>query len=330
MEKTKTRNFNIFLQLTKRHLLVFFKSKMTVLYTLLVPIIVFVIYILFLKDLEMSTVKSVLSSYNIAFDGTSELGRTLTGIVDSWMLSGILAVTSVTVSIQTNYIFVRDKDQGINRDFSSSPISGGILIASYFIFNFIVTALISFIFLLIAFLYLYCNGEFVYDFVDFIAILGTLSLSVISSTLMMVFLCSFIKKESSLTSIIAIFSSAIGFLIGAYMPMGMLPSSIQWACAFLPPTHCCGLYRYVFLAKPFSNLQVLAADINGGSEIIEALSGTFGFNLNFFGAEITPGFMTLFIIAFIIIFIILNILAGNNLTKISGGEPKFKFKRKNK
>ena len=34
MEKTKTRNFNIFLQLTKRHLLVFFKSKMTVLYTL--------------------------------------------------------------------------------------------------------------------------------------------------------------------------------------------------------------------------------------------------------------------------------------------------------
>ena len=37
--KAKTRNVDIFFQLTRRHLLVFFKNKIRLMYTLLVPVI---------------------------------------------------------------------------------------------------------------------------------------------------------------------------------------------------------------------------------------------------------------------------------------------------
>lgn len=45
MEKTKHRGTEIFFQLTRRHLLVFFKNKVRVMYTLLVPVIIFAVYI---------------------------------------------------------------------------------------------------------------------------------------------------------------------------------------------------------------------------------------------------------------------------------------------
>lgn len=330
--KARQRNINIFFELTKRHLLVFFKSKITVLYTLLVPIIVLVIYILFLKELEMNSVKTILVDLGISLETYPELGRELYTIIDSWMLSGILAVTSISVSIQTNYIFVRDKDNGINKDFISSPIKGPIIIASYFLFNFIVTFIVNFAFLLVCFLYLYANGEFMLNMLDFIMILGVMVLSVLCATLSTIFLCSFIKKESSLSSIIAIFSTAIGFLIGAYMPMGMMPKFVQNICTFFPGTHSCGLYRYVFLSHSYDNLKTFVLDpsngILNGADLIAQLEGTFGFNLNFFDYQISPGFMTLVVIGFIIIFLILNLIVGNNLTKTNDNKSIFWIKKR--
>ena len=142
MIKARNRDLNMFFQLTKRHLIVFFRSKITVLYTLIVPVIVLIIYILFLRELEFSSVRAILQDLNISTNDNPELIKHLGAVIDSWMLSGICAVTSVTVSIQTNYIFVRDKDSGINRDFLSSPVKGPILIGSYFLSSFIITLLI--------------------------------------------------------------------------------------------------------------------------------------------------------------------------------------------
>ena len=327
----KKRNANIFFNLTKRHLIVFFRSKITVLYTLIVPVIVLGIYILFLRELEISSVRTILQDLDIKTNNT--LTKILETVIDSWMLSGICAVTSVTVSIQTNYIFVRDKDRGINRDFISSPVKGPVLIGSYFLANFIITFFINFIFVLICFIYLFANGEFVLNFVDFLTIFAVLVFSVVSATLMTTFICSFMNKESSLTSIIAIFSTAIGFLIGAYMPMSMLPTWVNNLCMFLPPTHACGLFRYAFLLKPFDQLKIYVLDptngINGGSELIASLENSFGFDYKFFGLTITPSYMSLVIVVFIIIFVILNIIVGNNLTKVKDNKLAKLAKRKN-
>ena len=325
----KSCNLNIFLNLTKRHLIVFFRSKITVLYTLIVPVIVLIIYILFLRELEISSVRTILQDLEI--NANDSLYKLIEGVVDSRMLSGICAVTSVTVSIQTNYIFVRDKDRGINRDFISSPVNGPVLIASYFIANFIITFLINFIFVLVCFAYLGINGEFALGLGDILTILAVLIFSVVSATLMTTFICSFMNKESSLTSIIAIFSTAIGFLIGAYMPMSMLPSFVQNICMFLPPTHACGLFRYAFLLQPFDNLKDYVLDpangIKVGQDLVSALENNFGFNYNFFNLTITPTYMALIIIVFIVIFAILNIIVGNNITKVNGSKLK-KFVRK--
>ena len=233
MQSVKQNYFEQLGKLTKRHLLVFFNNRMRVFFTLMVPFIVFVIYIFFLRNLELLTVKDVFSDSTIDelknFDpsGNTQVNKYVGAILDSWMLSGIMAFSTLTVSLQTNNIIVADKENGINRDFASSPVSNTVLIISYFVYSFVVTLIVSFIFLIVCFIYLACLGEFWLNFVDVLTILGVLLYSTVNSVLFTVFICSFVSKDMTMVSILTVFSSAIGFLIGAYMPFYMMPAAVQ-------------------------------------------------------------------------------------------------------
>ena len=188
--KTKIRNFDIFFNLTKRHFLVFFKDKMRVFYTLMVPLIVLAVYVLFLRALEYSGIESALKDFGITLVKNDPLYDSVMALVDSWMLSGIIAVSTITIAIQTNNIIVHDKEDGVNRDFVSSPINNNLVVASYFLFNYIVTVLLSVIVILITFLYLLVNGEFMLNFIDILTIFGILLYSSLLATLFTLFFCS--------------------------------------------------------------------------------------------------------------------------------------------
>lgn len=329
-KKNKTRNADIFFQLTKRHLLVFFKNKIRVLYTLLVPVIIFAVYLLFLRDLELSTVKATLLEMNIVM--TDALYLQITTLVDSWMISGIIGLSAITVSLQTNTVIVEDKQNGVNRDFASSPIHKNLLIGSYFFYNFIVTTLICFVFLLICLIYLAAMGEFAITFVDFLTVLAVMIYSTISSTLMTVFICSAVKTEGTMASIVAVFSTAIGFLIGAYMPLGMLPVWVQGICGLIPGTYSCALLRYGFMSTPIAALSEYVTGtlhLENGAALIETLTSNFGYNLNFFGVTVDAQFQAVVIAIFIVAFTLLNVGFGNKLAAVLGA-GKNKKKRNQK
>ena len=151
--KTKTNYLEQLASLTRRHLLVFINSRMRVFFTLMVPFIIFVIYIFFLRDLELMAIEPVLAQYGMDASDPGLVKYVYT-LVDSWMLSGIVAMCTITVSLQINNITVSDKENGINRDFASSPVSSNVLILSYFLANFIITLVVCLVFLIVCFIYL--------------------------------------------------------------------------------------------------------------------------------------------------------------------------------
>ncbi len=331
MPEKKTRPADIFFQLTKRHLLVFFKNKVRVMYTLLVPVIIFVVYIFFLRGLELGMAQEYLPEYGITAD--AELLRCIGALVDSWMLSGITALSVITVSLQTNNVFVEDKENGVNRDFASSPIHRNILVGSYFLFNFIVTVIICFLFLIVCGVYLVCMGEFMLTFANVMTIFAVLLYTTVAATLMTVFISSFVKKGGTMASIVAVFSTAIGFLIGAYMPFGMLPDGMRWVenvCMFIPGTHGCALLRYAFMETPLKALTAhagtLGLDPARAQELVAELTEDFGYNLNFFGVSVGPQWQALANAVFIVIFLALNIGLGKRIADVLGIVKKKKKK----
>lgn len=328
MTKNNAKNVDIFFQLTKRHLLVFFGNKVRVMYTLLVPVIIFVVYIFFLRDLEMLTIQNELIKIGIADD--AKMWHYCQTLVDSWMISGIIGLSTITVALQANTIIVEDKQNGVNRDFASSPIHKNVLISSYFFYNFIVTALVCFVFFLICLIYLAVMGEFLITFANVMTVFAVMLYSTVSATLMTVFVCSFVKTEGTMMSIVAVFSTAVGFLIGAYMPLGMLPVWVQGICGFIPGTYSCALLRYGFMATPLNDLTAYVTgvlQIEGAEELIGTLTSNFGYNLNFFGTTVSAQFQSLAIAIFIIAFLALNIGVGNNLATVLGMGKKRKKKK---
>ena len=324
---TKRNYLEQLLSLTKRHLLVFINSRMRVFFTLMVPFIIFIVYIFFLRDLELMTIKEYGLSMNDA-----KLRQYVYTLVDSWMLSGIVAMCTITVSLQINNITVGDKENGINRDFASSPVSSNVLIFSYFLANFIITFVVCLIFLLVCFIYLGALGELIVTFRAVISMLGVLVFGTVNGVLFTVFICSFISRDSTMGSVITIFSTAIGFLIGAYMPLFMLPEPVQYVCAFVPGTYSCSLFRYAFMSDAISEMTSYVVGImpDGGAELMESLTNSFGYNLNFFGNIVTPGYQALALSIFTVVLLILNIVFGKKLTAVVGGMAKKVFGKKKK
>ncbi len=328
--KPKMNVADIFFQLTRRHLLVLFRNKMRVFFTVMAPIIIFAIYVLFLRRMELGTVEATIMQLNTEKGfalNYGELSKSVECIVDSWMFSGIIAISSLTVSLQTNNIIVSDKENGVNRDFASSPVNKGILIASYFFYSFIVTVLISLIFLIFSFIYLACLGEFTLNAVDIVEIIGIVFFSSISSVLFTVFICSFVTRDATMGSIITIFSTAVGFLIGAYMPIAMLPSWVGDICGFFPGTYTCSLLRYSFLDTPLHDMFAQLSATSGGTELVSELYKNFGFNLKFFGMDVEPTMQAVALAIFSAVLAVMNIFSARHLVKVVGAFRKKKKSR---
>ena len=92
---------------TLRNLRVFFKDKTAVFFSLLAVFVIIGLYVLFLGDVWSASFSDV---ENARF------------IMDSWIMAGILAVTSFTTTMGAFGIMIEDKAKKINKDLVVSPI----------------------------------------------------------------------------------------------------------------------------------------------------------------------------------------------------------------
>lgn len=325
-----TKQLGVFWALTRRHLLVFMKNVPTVIFTLMVPIVILIVYALFLRNMEVSAIKSSLIQEGIRVNEDTEEGmlflHRVYGVADCWMISGVLAVSCITVSLNTNYIVVRDKESGIGKDLISSPIDRKLIVLSYFAFNVIVTFFINFIVYLICLIYLAAYGAYMISLSDFFAIIGVLLLSTMSASEITYFICSFIQTESVLSPVVAVFSAAVGFLIGAYLPANMIPKSIGYVTSFFPGTYSAGLLRNYFMKNPIHLLMTETPELVGHEKFVNSLKEEFSLDIHFFGKNVPVDIMAYVLVIFIAIFTVLNLMfATKNFLRV----PKSKRKKKN-
>ena len=318
-----TGQFRVLRTLTSRHLKMFFKNKMTFFFSLLVPLITLAIYLLFLRDLECRSVDAIIQTYSFTEEQIAELSPKVYGLVDAWMLSGILAISCISVSFNTCYVMISDKETGANKDFASSPISRIVIITSYFLFNFLVTLIICTLVFFICLIYLRIMNSFYFSILDFISIYGVVIISIVSATLFTILITSFISSGSTFNSLIAIFSAAVGFLIGGYMPIQMLPTFVQYMCGFFPGTYSAGILRTLFLRGQIDNVANYLSSINNDLSIIDTLKTQF-LNVSFFGNNLNSEWMSLALIITTTILLLLNLVSAKytQLRSLVGKTPK--------
>lgn len=250
-----------------RNLKLFFRDKTTVFFSLLGVIIIIGLYILFLGDMLISGMVDI---ENARF------------LMDSWIMAGLLAVTSITTTMGAFGIMVDDRANKIIKDFSSSPIKNRDLAGGYILSAFVIGVIISLIALVFAEIYIVSNGGKFLSFLALMKVLGLIVISVLSSSSMVFFMVSLFKSQSAFATASTVIGSLIGFLTGIYIPIGSLPDTVQLVIKIFPVSHAGALFRQVMMAEP---MEVAFKD--APIESIENFNQSMGVVFNFGGYTTT-------------------------------------------
>lgn len=290
--------------LVKRNIKLYMRNKMAVFFSVLAPIIVLLLYVLFLGKMQVDAIVSTLQESAVEKDVVISLANIM---INNWMICGVLSVSCITVAFNSSATMVYDREQGNINDVLAAPIKKWVLYVSYVISTFVITFCIVIIIMVISMIYLACTGGLIITFIDFIAILGITALSTLSAAFAVVLILSFIKTSAAQSAFGSIFITVIGFLIGAYLPVSMLPVPIQYLTCFVPGTYSAGLYRNFFLRGPMQKmLQVLPADF------VQTLKTRYAIELQIFGARIPAWWMTFALTLSIVLFAVLMIIFYSN------------------
>ncbi len=225
----------------KRNLLVFFKDRTAVFFSLLSIFIIIGLYALFLGDVWVNS-----------FHGMSGVRY----LMDSWIMAGLLAVSSITTTMGAFSIMVDDKVRKIDKDIASSPLKRSSITGGYVFSAFIIGVIMSFITLILAEIYVLLNGGELMTFSTLCKVAVLILLSAFTNTSVVYFLVSFFKSSSAFATASTIIGTLIGFLTGIYLPVGQLPTAVQWVVKVFPASHSAALFRQVMMADPLAKTFV--------------------------------------------------------------------------
>ncbi len=247
--------------MVKRNLLIFFRDKGSVFFSLLGVLIIIGLYVLFLGDMM---VKSLGDLPGARF------------LMDSWIMSGLLAVTPVTTSLGAMGVVIEDKKYGMYKDFAASPIKRNVLYGGYLISGFLISLILSLVTFFLAEIYIVIYGGELLTAAAAGKALAMILLTTASSGIMMFYMVSWFKSVNTFSAASTVIGTLMGFLTGIYIPVGALPSSIQTVVKLFPPSHAAVLFRRImmeqaeritFAGAPAENLEAFHLELGAAFQV---------------------------------------------------------------
>ena len=251
-----------------RNLRIFFRDRAAVFFSLLAVFIIIGLYALFLSDVWTAELEG--------FTGVRYM-------MDSWIMAGLLAVTSVTTTMGAFGVMVEDRSKKIYKDFSVTPVRRGSLAGGYVISAVTIGIIMGVITLILAELYIVSGGGELLDAGAMLKTLGMIVFSTIANTSMVLLIVSFFKSANAYATACTVIGTLIGFLTGIYMPVGNLPEGVQWVVKCFPPSHSALLFRRIMMEAPVSQ------SFSGApAEVTDGFMHQMGVVFDFGGTDASP------------------------------------------
>ncbi len=297
---SKQSEFRRLTYLTSRNIKLYFKDKITFLVSLITPLILLVLFVVFLK----STYEDSLLSITVGFNLDQKLIDAFTG---GWLFSSVLATSCITVAFCSGMMVI-DKINRANIDFLVSPVKKSTIQLSYVLANLFSTLIIAFVLLLIGLIYLACVG-FYLTFVDFLLIVFNIVITSLFGTILANIIWTFTLSQGVVSGVCTLVSALYGFICGAYIPIYTMGKGMQGFVSLLPGTYATVLFRQGFLNGVINEMGKTLPN-----EMIDSIANGFDVKMSFFGHDVST--IGLILVITISTLVLLGIfLLINNLKK---------------
>ncbi len=231
------------ISLVQRNNKVFRRDKTQVFFSLLSVIIVIVLYAVFLQKMQIDAIEQM-----------TEATPGMVTMVNEWLVAGLLSMIAVSTTLAAFGIAVKDTESKATADFLTAPISRATIQFSYVLNAFVIGCIFSFIALIGCEIFIVATGGELLSFGAFIKVVGILLLSVLLASVFNVFLVLFVHTQNSFSTLSTIVGTALGFLCGVYVPVGVLPSFAQNLVMYFPISHTTLLLRNVFMESSITKV----------------------------------------------------------------------------
>ena len=266
------------LALLKRNFILYFRNRSGVFFSLLGALISFLLYIIFLQK-------------NLT-DSWSQLPNS-TNLLNNWLMGGTLAVTGMTTSFTALKQMVQDRENQVDQDLFLTDLGNWGLQASYLISSIVISFVMQvFMYAVMSF---YFKESPVISHLPEIALIMLLS-SLLSSLVNVLLIYRF-QSVDSLGKLATIVGTASGFLVGTYIPIGVLPDSAKLFMKCTPATYIASLYRQVLMKER------LETAFSGNNSLLQEFQEKMGIQINW--QELLTKEETYFIVVIISIVAIL-------------------------
>ena len=243
------------LALLKRNFILYFRNRSGVFFSLLGALISFLLYIIFLQ-------KNLTDAWSQLPDNTN--------LLNNWLMGGTLAVTGITTSFTALTQMVQDRENQVDQDLFLTDLGSWGLQVSYLISSIAISFVMQvFMFVVMG---LYFKESPVISHLPEIALIMLLS-SLLSSLINILLIYRF-QSVDSLGKLATIVGTASGFLVGTYVPIGVLPDFAQIIMKCTPATYIASLYRQILMKER------LETAFTGNSSLLQEFQEKMGIQIN--------------------------------------------------
>ncbi|MCR4849848.1 MAG: ABC transporter permease [Lachnospiraceae bacterium] len=303
----------MYIGLTKRNLLVYFKDKQAIIFSLLASIIVFALYMLFLKGTFIDAIDTVLDRAPMLRDriNASDLD-TLTGLI---LLTGIVGSAMITVPFNCLQTVVNDRENNVDRDILATPVKRWQIVLSYFTASGLSAMIMNGIILSIGLIALKMSGDIHMGPAGIIKTYLVVALGCLSSTALFMMIVPFFRSSSACGAFFGILSAVSGFIIGAYIPISQFSDKVQTVCNVFPASHVTILLRSTLLNGVLTDIDKSIGGIDNGA-FTDSIRDIFTFRASMFGQKLMLSQMSIYVMAvFVLSLVTMMILYSKRYKK---------------
>ena len=232
--------------LTGRTIKLYLKNPLSILFSFVYMLLFIVLISLFLGDYMAKGMMDVYAEVE-GMDFAH-----IRWLVDTTAMAGVLMINCILVPLNVLTIMVQDSNDNRLDSFLVSAVARNKLVIGYWLAPFLVGIVMNILCLFLSEGFIVMNGGEWLSMRSNLEMAGLIIANTFSATSILFAAAMLTKSVSLYSTFTGIMSALVGFLTGAFLPIGMFPANIRKIFALIPAHHGATLMRRVMTREPLT------------------------------------------------------------------------------
>ena len=291
-----------FMYLTKRNLLLYFRDRGAVFFSMLSMLIIIALMLFFLGDMHVDGITDMLEKLpgrDAAADKTNaELFMT------AWTLAGIIPINAAMVALAALSPLIKDRSTGKACAICTSPVSRFTITMSYITAACLASVMICTVTLTISEIYLCSKGLPAFTLSEHVQLFGMILANSFTYSAIMYLCSAFVSSEGAWSGLGTVIGTMIGFLGGIYLPVGNLSDGLAGFLSCTPVIYGTVMFRSIMTSHI---TDTIFADTP--TQMLEKTKSIMGIDYSAFGSSISVQSCVMIVVGFGLAFTLIGACA---------------------